>query len=216
MRRLALSIIVAFAVYVTAAVAQSGNMGGSTHQGTQGSSPTAQPGQTQPGQPNAPETGPGTMGQDQNGPSNNTGASKSEKKLKGCVQSQNGQYILETKKGNIALTGQDVSAHVGHEVAVKGAWQSGGSGNAGSSSSPTASGSSDSAAWSKGTFNVTDVEMVSETCKMGSKHSSSGMGAGAAGSGSTDSGSSAGTGTGSGTGTTGGSNSGSGSTTPPQ
>src|SRR5437870_1782566 len=135
MRKLALSIIVAFAVYVTAAVAQAVNMGGS-NQGSQGSSPTAQPGQTQrrqtqagqtqPGQPGGPDMGPGASGQEQNGPSANTGASKGEKKLKGCVQSQGGQYVLETKKGKaVALAGQDVSAHVGHEVAVKGTWESG-------------------------------------------------------------------------------------------
>ena len=123
MRKLALSTIVAFAVFVTAAVAQSGGMGGSS-QGTQGSSPTAQPGQTQPGQihpgqPGGPDMGPGTAGTDQNGTSANTNESKGEKKLKGCVQSENGQYVLETKKGNILLTGQDVSAHVGHEVSVR-------------------------------------------------------------------------------------------------
>jgi len=80
---------------------------------------------------------------------------KSEKKIKGCVQSQGGQYVLETKKGKaVALTGQDVSAHVGHEVAVKGTWESGGAGN---SSSTSASGS-------EKTFNVASVDMISDSC----------------------------------------------------
>jgi len=142
MRKLALSTIVAFAVFVTAAVAQSGSMGGSSQQGTQAQPGQTQPGQTQPGQPGGPDMGPGASQTDQNGPSANTNENKGEKKLKGCVQSQNGQYVLETKKGNILLTGQDVSAHVGHEVSVKGAWQSSsGAGGAGSASAPTAAGS---------------------------------------------------------------------------
>jgi hypothetical protein len=191
MRNLALSIIVAFAVCVAAAVAQSGSMGGST-QGRQGSPPTAQPGQTQPGQtqpgyPGGPDIG--SSQTDQNSPSANTGANKGEKKLKGCVQSQAGQYVLETKKGKaVALAGQDVSAHVGHEVAVKGTWESG---NASGMSSTSTSGSN---AGEK-TFNVTDVEMISDTCK-GSKKNSTGTGAGSTGS-------STGSGTNSGAGSTG-------------
>ena len=76
--------------------------------------------------------------------------------MRGCVQSQGGQYVLESKKGKaIALTGQDVSAHVGHEVSLKGTWESGGAG-AGVSSSGSAS--------SEKAFNVTSVDMISETC----------------------------------------------------
>jgi hypothetical protein len=131
----------------------------------------------------------GSSQTDQNGPS----ANKGEKKLKGCVQSQAGQYVLETKKGKaIALAGQDVSAHVGHEVAVKGTWESGNA--SGMSSTSTSSGSN---AGEK-TFNVTNVEMISDTCK-GSKKNSTGTGS---------TGSSTGSGTNSGAGSTG--------TTPPQ
>jgi hypothetical protein len=87
----------------------------------------------------------GSSQTDQNGPS----ANKGEKKLKGCVQSQAGQYVLETKKGKaIALAGQDVSAHVGHEVAVKGTWESGNA--SGMSSTSTGSGTN-SGAGSTGT-----------------------------------------------------------------
>jgi Protein of unknown function (DUF5818) len=193
MKRLVLSIIVAFTVCITAAVAQSGSMGGSA-QGRQGSPPTAQPGQTQPGQtqpgyPSGPDMG--SSQTDQNAPSANTG----EKKLKGCVESQGGQYVLETKHGKaIALAGQDVSAHVGHEVAVKGTWENGNA--SGMSSTSTSSGSNAG----KKTFNVTNVEMISDTCK-GSKKNSTGTGAGSTGS-------STGSGTNSGAGSTG--------TTPPQ
>ena len=195
MRNLVLSIIVAFAISVTAAVAQSGSMGGSA-QGRQGSPPTAQPGQTQPGQtqpgyPGGPDMG--SSQTDQNGPSANTSASKGEKKLKGCVQSQNGQYVLETKKGNVLLAGQDVSAHVGHEVSVKGTWESSGS----PSNSSATAGSSGSESWSKGTFNVTDVKMESDTCKIKPKDSTGHMGG--TGSSTGTSGNSTGSGTGTGT-----------------
>ncbi len=92
---------------------------------------------------------------------------KTEHKMKGCIESQNGQYVLQTKRGkDIALTGQDVSAHVGHEVAVHGMWESGMSGMSNTSSgSASASGKS---------FNVTSVDMISDTCTMG-KGKKSGM-----------------------------------------
>ena len=112
---------------------------------------------------------------DQTSPSAQTGQTapneKSEssgKTLKGCVESQAGQYVLETKKGSIPLTGQDVSAHVGHEVKVKGNWEKGAS-SAGATST-------ESSAMSK-TFNVSNVDMVSENCKIKSK-GTSGMGTG--------------------------------------
>jgi len=105
------------------------------------------------------------MGQDQT--SNTT---KSERKLKGCVESQGGQYVLETKKGkDIALTGQDVSAHAGHEVAVKGTWEKGGS------MSQTSGGTASS---NEKTFNVSRVDMISDTCGGKSKSKSSDTGAG--------------------------------------
>ena len=96
---------------------------------------------------------------------------KGEKKLKGCVQSQGGQYVLETKKGKaVALTGQDVSAHVGHEVSVKGAWESGGGSMSATSSSGSASGS-------EKTFNVASVDMISDTCGKGKSKAETGTGA---------------------------------------
>ncbi len=154
MKKLAVSIIVAFAFCMAAAVAQTGT---DPSQGTPGASPNAsqsstpsqeQPSQSQPN-PAAGQTSK-TSGAD-------TGAAeKAEKKMRGCVQSQGGQYVLESKKGKaIALTGQDVSAHVGHEVSLKGTWESGGAG-AGVSSSGSAS--------SEKAFNVTSVDMISETC----------------------------------------------------
>jgi hypothetical protein len=162
MKKLSLCTLVALALLVSsAAIAQAGGP-----QGTQGSSPGAsQPGspsQQQPGYPSSQQPGAsgssGQMSQDQNS------QTKSEKKIKGCVQSEGGQSVLQTKKGNVNLTGQDVSAHNGHEVALKGTWESGGG-----SSAAASSGSSGK------TFNVEKVDMISETCG-GKKGSSGSMG----------------------------------------
>ena len=163
MKKFTLSAVFVCAVCVAAAVAQVAP--GGAGQGTQHSSPSSmgrtpqqQPGAGQPDQ-NAP------MGQDQT--SNTT---KSERKLKGCVESQGGQYVLETKKGkDIALTGQDVSAHAGHEVAVKGTWEKGGS------MSQTSGGTASS---HEKAFNVSSVDMISDTCGGKSKSKSSDTGAG--------------------------------------
>jgi hypothetical protein len=116
-----------------------------------------------------PDSNNPNMGQGQQPNSTgSTNSSKGEKKLKGCVQSQGGQTMLETKKGkDVALTGQDLSAHNGHEVEVKGTWESGG--GAGMSQSSTG-------ASGEKTFNVTDVKMISESCGGKTKGSSSSMG----------------------------------------
>jgi hypothetical protein len=165
MKKISLCTFVALALLVSsAAIAQAGG----SPRGSQGSSPgMSQPGSAgqQPGYPSSQQPSTGTMGSqsDQNAPSQKP--EKSEKKLKGCVQSEGGQYVLQTKKGNIALTGQDVSAHAGHEVAVKGTWESG----SGSNSSAASTGSSGK------TFNVASVDMISDSCG-GKKGSSGNMG----------------------------------------
>jgi len=167
MKNFVLSIFVMFALCAATAVAQYGAQGSQRSSPNMGSpnSQQQQPGATQPGQT-----------PDQTSPSAQTGqtapSEKSEssgKTLKGCVESQAGQYVLETKKGSIPLTGQDVSAHVGHEVKVKGNWEKGAS-SAGATST-------ESSAMSK-TFNVNNVDMVSENCKIKGKGNTSGTGTG--------------------------------------
>ena len=177
MKKTSLCMLVALTLVVTAAA------NAQMRQGTQGSSP----GMNQPGaqqqQPGYPSQQPGgTMGGPEQNPNTQNAPEKTEKKVKGCVQSEGGQYVLQTKKGNVNLTGQDVSAHVGHEVAVKGMWESGGS-----KSSTASSGSSGK------TFNVSSVDMISDTCKekekekkgsSGSMGASSSSGTGTSGAGS--------------------------------
>jgi hypothetical protein len=112
-------------------------------QGTQSSSPSMQQGAT------SPDSTQGSM-------AGNSGM-KGEKKMKGCIQSEGGQYVLQTKRGkDVALTGQDVSAHVGHEVTIHGMWE-----GAGGNMSNTSSGN---AAASGKSFSVTGVDMISDTC----------------------------------------------------
>src|SRR5207244_10753284 len=113
---------------------------------------------------------------------------KGEKKLKGCIESENGKFVLENKHGKeITLVGQDVSAHVGHQVVVHGAFQnsmaaSASGENAGTEASAgtaasagsTSTASTDTKAKAGQEFNVTSVDMVASTCKdkdkAGEKH----------------------------------------------
>jgi Protein of unknown function (DUF5818) len=166
MKKFTLAIVAACTFCVAAAVAQMAPGGAS--QGTQQSSPnmSSPRGQQQPGVGTPDQNAP----MDQTSQSEQTGNTKTnengEHKLKGCVQSQGGQYALETKKGKmIALTGQDVSAHVGHEVAVTGTWAKASNADMSQSSAGTAG---------EHTFNVTDVKMISDTCKMKGKSDTSG------------------------------------------
>jgi len=147
MKKLAVSIIVTLALSMAAAIAQTGT---DPSQGASGATPSAtQPSEQQP----AAATNPAGQATS----TDTASTDKADKKLRGCVQSQGGQYVLESKKGKaIALTGQDVSAaHVGHEVSLKGTWESGSAGTGVS----TASGPS-----SEKTFNVASVTMISDSC----------------------------------------------------
>jgi len=129
--------------------------------------------QTTPGTQAPADTNPST--QPQTSPSQSSdmskmGDEKGEKKLKGCIQGSGGSFTLEEKGGKtVALSGSDLSAHVGHMVTVHGSYASGGS-----SGSSAASGGGMSAGGGQ-TFNVTKVDMVSESCSLdkGKKEGSS-------------------------------------------
>jgi hypothetical protein len=127
---------------------------------------------------------------DNNGSMSNSGAMKGDKTLKGCIQSQNGGYMLEEKGGKTAMlnSSQDLSAHVGHMVKVHGMWQKGsmssGSMSSSNSGSTDNSGSSDhmgsmanstngggsvssgSMDHSGKSFMVDKLDMISDQCKM--------------------------------------------------
>jgi hypothetical protein len=161
MRNALLSSVTILAFLAAGAMAQSA----ASSPGTTGSSPAAQ----------SPDQTSTAAGQNSGyGNSGNSSGAKAEKKLRGCVQSQNGQYVLQTKSGkDIPLTGQDVSAHVGHEVALHGSWAGSTSGSSDSMSGSANSGSSSGMAGGQANaFNVTSVDHISDTC--GGKHSQSG------------------------------------------
>jgi Protein of unknown function (DUF5818) len=143
MKRALLSLAISVVFCATAASAQSTPQ--SDTQGTQSSSPSMSQGSS-----SSSSSG---MSQGSQGMGHET---KGEKKLKGCIQSEGGQTVLKEKSGKtVALTGQDLSAHVGHEVAVKGNWAGAGDATAASSGG--------------GQFTVSSVDMISENCKMGGK-----------------------------------------------
>lgn len=146
-------------------------------QGTQGSSPamSGQSGQTgsESTMGQGSSTSGSSMGHSQASSSmgSEKGSMKGEKKMKGCIRSEGGNYMLEEKGGKtIPLAGADVSAHAGHEVMVHGTWENGGGGAMSESSSGSSMGKS-----SGKTFNVTSVDMVSDSCSMGKKSKSGSM-----------------------------------------
>lgn len=117
-------------------------------QGTQSASPSMQ----------QPDTQAGSTGM------NGNATDTSQKKIKGCIAQQNGQYVLQTKHGkSVPLSGQDVSAHVGHMVTLHGMW--GGSSDAAQTSTSSAS--------SAGSFQVTKVDMISDSCTATNSNSNS-------------------------------------------
>ncbi len=160
MKKVLMCTCTAFAFFVAAAVAQTNPSTDTPSQGTQGTQSSS------PSMSQGNNTGtPGTMAGDNS--TTQTGNMKGEKKMKGCIESEGGQYVLRTRHGkDIQLTGEDVSAHSGHEVTVHGMWASGMSGMSNTSTGgASASGKS---------FNVTSLDMISDTCTIG-KGKKSGM-----------------------------------------
>ena len=145
-------ILLPFATIVLfslATFAQTSTTDPNSTQGTQSASPSMQ----------QPDSQAGSTGM------NGNATDTSEKKIRGCVAQQNGQYVLQTKRGkSVPLSGQDVSAHVGHTVALHGTWAASGAGT------QTSAGS---AAGSAGSFEVTKVDMISDSCTASNSNSGS-------------------------------------------
>ncbi|PYX98353.1 MAG: hypothetical protein DMG71_00450 [Acidobacteria bacterium] len=91
---------------------------------------------------------------------------KGEHKVKGCLRSEGGKFMLEDAKGHTyALTStEDLSAHVGHEVVVHG-----------TESAAGASAASTGSTGASKEITVSKLDHVSDTCKLG-KHSKSDKG----------------------------------------
>ena len=89
-----------------------------------------------------------------------------EQVLEGCVSLQRDRYVLQRSRGETVTPAgdQDLSAHVGHTVALHGNYASPGS-EAGRPPNSTAT-SSGSSEQSSPKFVVTKIDMVSETCSI--------------------------------------------------
>lgn len=76
-----------------------------------------------------------------------------QKKLKGCLVSQGGKFLLQERKGKLTLLSgsQDLGTQVGHTVMAYGAF---------SQSSP----SSSSRSTARSTFLVSKLDPISDTC----------------------------------------------------
>ena len=169
MKKLSLSIVTALVFFVATAMAQTtpatdpqGTTPPAASPSNQTSTPEAQTPAAQPATTPAAGTQSATPAD-----------TKGEKKLKGCIESEGGKFVLEAKHGKeVTLVGQDVSAHVGHVVAVRGNFQnsmaasaSGETAGAAASAGSTSTSSTDTKAKAGQEFNVTSIEMISNTCK---------------------------------------------------
>ena len=147
MKHIVIAIVFAL-VFGLAAVAQT--TPGNPQAMPQGTNPSAQP-QTSP-----------TPAPDMSSSGNQSKASeaKGEKKLKGCIQSEGGKYILQDKHGkDVALSGsQDFASHVGHTVTVHGTFANG------SDASASATSNSGMPASGGQQFVVSKLDLVSESC----------------------------------------------------
>jgi hypothetical protein len=187
MRQIVFTFALVFA-FGLAMLAQ--DTGSSTQQsGAQGTNPTAGSSSTsspssagsQSGSMGSQSSASGSMGQS----SSSTASTKGEKKLKGCIESQGGQYVLREKGGKeVKLSGSaDLASHVGHQVAVHGTYggsTSGAASNSGADKMPSSSGSTtanpSSSASGEQEFMVTKIDHESDTCKIkGANSGKSGM-----------------------------------------
>jgi hypothetical protein len=155
----------------------SGSGSGSGAAAQSGSGSTGNNGQTGTASPGTPSTSDqsGSMSQpsDKDKTSGDKDSSmKNGKKadMKGCISQSGSNYMLMDKKhpdGVQISSSQDLSAHVGHKVEVKGTWadanSTSGSGS-GSSMSSTSSGGSSASSGGTKAINVTDIKMISDHC----------------------------------------------------
>src|SRR5438105_11628653 len=119
-------MLVMFAA-AASAQASSGSMGSSPQSTpsastTQSTTPDQNPATTSTGQST-------TTTSDQNAntqtTTTQTTTTQAKKSLTGCVRSQNGSFVLEEKNGKTAklASSEDLSAHGGHVVKVRGDWE---------------------------------------------------------------------------------------------
>jgi hypothetical protein len=120
---------------------------------------------TQASAQSSPDSPPHSMQQDSQPPSLASSLNKGGKKITGCIRSDNGKYVLESKlHKKVWLSGpEDFAPHAGHTVTLSGTYlngsvpANGGRADQKKSSDPPANPQ-------ESNFQVTKVEMVSDTC----------------------------------------------------
>ena len=82
---------------------------------------------TQASAQSSPDSPPHSMQQDSQPPSLASSLNKREKKITGCISSDNGKYVLESKlHKKVSLSGpEDFAPHAGHTVTLSGTYLNG-------------------------------------------------------------------------------------------
>lgn len=113
----------------------------------------------------SPDSPPHSMQQDSQPPSLASSLNKGEGKITGCIRSENGKYVLESKlHKKVWLSGpEDFAPHAGHTVTLYGPYLNG-SVPANGGRADQKKSSDPSANRQESNFQVTKVEMVSDTC----------------------------------------------------
>ena len=168
MKKLSLlvSLVLAFAISVWAQTPSTNDTQIGSGSSAAQSSPSSSGSMGSQGSMSSPSTSTnsqtsGSMGQS-NTATAEQGKTGKDHKLKGCLESEAGSYMLREKSGKeIALTGSaDLSQYANHEVAVHGDWSTGASAPASTTSDMSKSGGS-----SEKQFTVEKVDSLSDTCK---------------------------------------------------
>lgn len=174
MKRVALSALLSVAM-VAAAAAQTST--GSTPSGSSSQNPSSTPSTSSDQSTGATSSTAPASTSAENKSAENKSESGKKAKLTGCVQSQGGGYALVDKKypnGVQLLSSEDLSAHVGHKVEVKGTWEAASSASAsGSSASGSSAGTGSSSASSlpqsdagaNQAVRVSEIKMKSDKCE---------------------------------------------------
>ncbi len=113
----------------------------------------------------SPDTATSSMQQDSQPASLASSLSKGERKLTGCIRSDNGEYVAETKlHKKVGLSGPvDFTPHAGHTVILYGAYLNG-STPAKRAQAEQKKSQEPPPGRQENSFQVSKIEMVSDTC----------------------------------------------------
>ena len=166
------ALMLAFAISVWAQTPSTNDTQSGAGSSASQSSPSSSGSMGSQGSMGSPSTSSQTSGSMGQGNANTAeqGKHAKEQKMKGCLESQGGSYMLREKNGKeIPLTGSaDLSQYANHEVAVHGDWATG-------AAAPSSTTSDMSKSGSEKQFTVDKVDSLSDTCK-GAKKAEKSMG----------------------------------------